>query len=116
MSREIKFKYYFKNKVTGEITSQIFTLSQLERGDASFIHLHSQQLKIKKRCQFSGDTDNKYKEIYEGDKMKFLWRNEVIEGIVYFDDKRNKFTCTSYEGIPSHGEVICSIHDKCGDE
>lgn len=118
MSREIKFKYWFKNKLTGEITWQIFTLEQIEKGEASFIHLKSQQLEMIARCQYVGlkDKNGTGKEIYDGDEIKFQWLNEFYEGVVYYNKKNARFFTTNYDNrIPSHGEVIGSIHDKGGE-
>lgn len=77
--REIKFRYVFKHQKDGDFQFLIFTLNQIQNGEAKlFIETLSDNYKLVARNQFTG-RHGKNGEIYECD-------------ILQADDPRDKLT------------------------
>jgi uncharacterized phage protein (TIGR01671 family) len=77
MSKEIKFKYIWSNPEKTNFITEIFTLDEIEAGN-QFTVLENEPLlkdyKLIARVQFTGLHDKNWKEIFEGDIVRF-WAN-----------------------------------------
>jgi len=108
--REILFRFVFKNRETGEIRKEIFSLNEIQSGCAKLIYLlRNSSLELIARDEFTGITDKNGKKIFENDIVKSDWGYGELNTKVEFQDiffADNE--CTISENI----EVIGNIFDN----
>lgn len=71
--KQIKLKYYFKHKKSGNIESKIYTLEEIEKGNILYYY-KSNDYEIIDRCLWTGIED-----IYQGDIVKSEYAIGVVK-------------------------------------
>ncbi len=122
--REIKYRYAYKDKVTGVIIYEYFTLNDIEEMETppKYYHCDCENYDIISRDFYTGFKDINGVEIYENDTYKNSWGNyttielnEKKENIVVCHGQLDLRMFIGYEllWMPYKGgvEIIGNIHE-----
>ena len=99
--REIKFRYTCKRD-NGHVFSQIFTLEEIEAGDAKkWIDINHIGLFHLKKDQYTGRKDSKGQEIYEGDIVR-QYQHGIEDNNLYLrtgavEYREDRFWCLGHK-------------------
>lgn len=117
--REIKFRYVYKHKKTGEIKSEIYTLDDIQgyEDDNAGEWLAWREWDIIAREQCTGLKDLMDKDVFDGDRIRYFtpgggkaivevtWSQEnaaYAAGLIMLDEALEEYC----------GEIIGNIHEK----
>ena len=118
MDRVIKFRYVFKNNISGVICSIIWTLDEIERGITEDYHFIDKAWDLVARDELTGLTDKNGVEIYGGDIIRHNGRMESVMRYIEEDagfkiiNKNHPMMHPSKKWFAQHVEKIGSIHDE----
>jgi len=122
--REIKFRYVWGSGKPVLITTEIFSIEQIEDGEMEdFIYAEQSELgeslKLIERNLYTGLNDKNGKEIYEGDIVKINYTPDIENAEEDFDIidvewLEDDITCGwSIDPVTSwHAKVIGNIHEN----
>ena len=97
---EIKFRYRLKNKETGDIIEQIYSISAIEH----LIAVCPEPYEILSRDQYTGFKDKNDREIYNNDDISVLNGTDLLT--VWFVD--GQFVAGNGEG-----ELYMFVNEGC---